>query len=144
MILWRKAWQPTPVFLPGESHGQRSLVGYSPWGRKELDTTEQLTHKHNYLSRPCLQIHSHTEGLELHHMNLGGYNSGHNVHLCEMSRTSHRQRTGKSIMTKSRLVVARGWTDRRIGVTARGCKCWFFRWWNLLKVIVVMVELGIC
>ena len=35
-----KAWQPTPVLLPGESHGARSLVGYSPWGRKELDTTE--------------------------------------------------------------------------------------------------------
>ena len=32
--------QPTPVFLPGEFHGQRSLVGYSPWGCKELDTTE--------------------------------------------------------------------------------------------------------
>ena len=31
---WRRAWQPTPVFLPGESHGQRSLVGYSPWGRR--------------------------------------------------------------------------------------------------------------
>ena len=37
---WRRAWHPTPVFLPGESHGQRSLVGYSPWGHKELDTTE--------------------------------------------------------------------------------------------------------
>ena len=35
--------QPTPVFLPGEFHGQRSLAGYSPWGSKELDTTEQLT-----------------------------------------------------------------------------------------------------
>ena len=31
-ILWRRAWQPTPVFLPGESHGQRSLLGYGPWG----------------------------------------------------------------------------------------------------------------
>ena len=42
-----KNWQPTPVFLPGESHGQRSLVGYSPWGHKELDTTEQAhTHTH--------------------------------------------------------------------------------------------------
>ena len=40
---WRRKWQPTPVFLPGESHGQRSLVGYSPWGGKESDTTEQLT-----------------------------------------------------------------------------------------------------
>ena len=38
-IPWRKKWQPTPVFLPGESHGQRNLVGYSPWGRKELDMT---------------------------------------------------------------------------------------------------------
>ena len=36
-------WLPTPVFLPGEFHGQRSLVGYSPWGRKESDTTERLT-----------------------------------------------------------------------------------------------------
>ena len=41
---WRRAWQPTPVFLPGESHGQRSLVGYSPWGHKELDTTEVTSH----------------------------------------------------------------------------------------------------
>ena len=39
-IPWRKAWQPTLVFLPGESHGQRSLVGYSPQGRKGLDVTE--------------------------------------------------------------------------------------------------------
>ena len=39
-IPWRRNWQPTPVFLPGESHGQRSLVGYSPRGHKELDTTE--------------------------------------------------------------------------------------------------------
>ena len=39
-IPWRRAWQATPVFLPGESHGQSSLVGYSLWGRKESDTTE--------------------------------------------------------------------------------------------------------
>jgi len=36
----RRKWQSPPVFLPGESHGQRSLGGYSPWGRKESDTTE--------------------------------------------------------------------------------------------------------
>ena len=40
----RRAWQPTLVLLPGESHGQRSLAGYSPWGHKESDMTEQLTH----------------------------------------------------------------------------------------------------
>ena len=38
-----KEWQPNPVFLPGESHGERSLVGYSPWGRKESDMTERLS-----------------------------------------------------------------------------------------------------
>ena len=42
-ILRRRKWQPTPVFLPGEFHEQRSLVGYSPWSRKELDITEQLS-----------------------------------------------------------------------------------------------------
>ena len=40
---WRRKWQPTPVFLPGKSHGQRSLVGYSPWDHIKADTTEQLT-----------------------------------------------------------------------------------------------------
>ena len=39
---WRKKWQPTPVFLPGEFHRQRNLVDYSQWGHKESDTTEQL------------------------------------------------------------------------------------------------------
>ena len=41
---WRRAWLPTPVLLPGESQGQRSLAGYSPWGRKESDTTEATQH----------------------------------------------------------------------------------------------------
>ena len=46
-IPWRKEWQPAPVFLPGEFHGQRSLAGYSPWGHKESDTTEHMyTHTH--------------------------------------------------------------------------------------------------
>ena len=40
-IPWRRAWLPTPVFLPGESHEQRSLVGYSPWGHKESNKIEQ-------------------------------------------------------------------------------------------------------
>ena len=39
---WRRQWQPTPVLLPGKSHGQRSLVGCSPWGHEESDTTERL------------------------------------------------------------------------------------------------------
>ena len=45
---WRREWQPTPVYLPREFHGQRSLVAYSPWGLKESDTTERLTHSHTF------------------------------------------------------------------------------------------------
>ena len=51
-FLWRREWQSTPVFLPGEFHGQKSLAGYSPWGGKESDTTERLTYIHN------IHIHS--------------------------------------------------------------------------------------
>ena len=39
---WRRKWQPSPVLMPGKSHGWRSLVGYSPWGRKGLDTSKRL------------------------------------------------------------------------------------------------------
>ena len=40
-IPWKRKWQPAPVFLPRESHGQRSLEGYSPWGHKESEATER-------------------------------------------------------------------------------------------------------
>ena len=55
----KREWQVTPVFLPRESHGQRSLAGYNPWGRKELDMTEQLTHisTHTYI---CVYMYTHT------------------------------------------------------------------------------------
>ena len=49
MKFWRRQWHPTPVLLPGKSHGQRSLVGCRPWGREVSDTTERL-HFHFYLS----------------------------------------------------------------------------------------------
>ena len=53
-IPWRRKWQSTPVLLPGKSHGQRSLVGYSPWGHKESDTTERL---HVHIPEPnCLSL----------------------------------------------------------------------------------------
>ena len=41
---WRRTWQPTSVLLPGESHGQRRLVGCGPWDHKELDTTKETQH----------------------------------------------------------------------------------------------------
>ena len=48
---WRRAWQPAPVFLPGESHGQRSLVDYSPYDHKELDTTEVTEHTQHHVMK---------------------------------------------------------------------------------------------
>ena len=52
-ISWRRKWQPTPVFLPGKSHGQKRLVGYSLQGRKESDTTEQR-HFLSFFHLTCL------------------------------------------------------------------------------------------
>ena len=51
---WRRKWQPTPMFLPGEFHGRRSLVGCSPWGRTELDTTEATWQQQQTGGSPCL------------------------------------------------------------------------------------------
>ena len=51
MMVWRRQWHPTPVLLLGESHGQRSLVGCSPWDCKESDTTERL---HFHFSLSCI------------------------------------------------------------------------------------------
>ena len=56
-ILWRRKWQPTPVFLPGEFHGQRSLVGYSPGGHKESDMTERL---HFHFIGTCAELKGET------------------------------------------------------------------------------------
>ena len=51
-LYWK--WQPTAVFLPGKSHGQRTLIGYSPWGQKESDTTERLhLHFHHSTENFC-------------------------------------------------------------------------------------------
>ena len=64
-IPWRRAWQPTPVFLPGESHGQRSLAGYSLWGCKKLNTTEAInTHRHKErcgCKHTHVHVHTHTD-----------------------------------------------------------------------------------
>ena len=50
-LFWRRQWYPTPVLLPGKSHGRRSLVGCRPWGREELDKTERL---HFHFSLSCI------------------------------------------------------------------------------------------
>ena len=58
-IPWRRKWQPTPVPMPGKSHGQRCLAGCSPWGCKELDTTEQAGTSFSLLSLKPLLSHIH-------------------------------------------------------------------------------------
>ena len=84
-IPWRRAWQPTPVYLLGESHREKSLVGYSPWGRKEWDRTDVTEHTckfklslkknisrivfliyiHNYICLRLLSIYSLIQNTEI-------------------------------------------------------------------------------
>ena len=56
MYLYVCKWQPTPVLLPGKSHGRRSLVGHTPWGHKELDTTERFHFHFSYIKKSKLAI----------------------------------------------------------------------------------------
>ena len=68
-IPWRRAWQPTLIFSPGESHGQRSLVGYSPWVRRESDTTERS------VAHQAPSVHGYSPGK----------NTGVGCHLCKIN-----------------------------------------------------------
>ena len=65
-IPWRSKWQPTPVFLPGKSHGQKSLLGHSPWGHKESDMIEKptlmISFNLNYLPKHPVSKYSHVKG----------------------------------------------------------------------------------
>ena len=67
MIPWRRAWQPTSAFLPGKFHGQGSLAGYSPWGCKESDTTEQLSpHTRISCNNWCVNRSVMSDSLQFH------------------------------------------------------------------------------
>ena len=63
---WRRKWQPTPVFLPGKSHGWRSLGSYSPRGHKDSDMTERLNNSNNI---PCIDLCDldHSQDIEQSH-----------------------------------------------------------------------------
>ena len=69
----RREWQSTPVFLPGESRGQRCLVGYSPWGHKESDTTEVTEHECTYqpFGQSVMCLTCQNQGLTLNSENCG-------------------------------------------------------------------------
>ena len=68
---WRRKWLPTPVFLSRESHGQRSLASYSPWGHKESDTTERLnnSNKKDLIENKSFKNISN----DLNHFEYGGF-----------------------------------------------------------------------
>ena len=79
----RRKWQPTPVFLPGKFHGQRSLAVYSPWGGKELDTTE------------CMHTYTHTPT----HITLFSSRHFHTYHFI-VSSCENERRNGRNPITK--------------------------------------------
>ena len=111
-----RKWQPTPVFLFKEFHGQRSLDGYSPWDHKELDTTERLTHTHT---------HTHTHTVFIEHllqscscwdtkMEMGKIRR--NIYLeIDQGETSQRRKQGHNTQEtqNSRNCVGRGLKEQR-------------------------------
>ena len=101
-ILWRRKWQSAPGCLPGQSHAQRSLVGYSPRGRKESDTTVATELAHlmascilNYLCK-WLTPNRVTWGLSIQHMNLGGHSSVLNRLICVPTNSQAKALTSRA------------------------------------------------
>ena len=118
-IPWRRKWQPTLLSLPGKSHGQRSLAGYSPWSHKELDTMEELNDDNKKIAHSYNGIQAWKEGntdtcyKEEAWKHYAKWRKPQNtsccmVHLHEMSRI------GKSTETESISVVARGLGEKEM------------------------------
>ena len=93
---WRRKWQPTPVLMPGKSHGPRSLIGYSSWGHKESDTTERL-HFHfrfqfssvdRWCPALCNSMNRSTPGLPVHHQH-PEFTQTHVHRVCDAIQPSH-------------------------------------------------------
>ena len=140
-ISWRRKRQPTPVLLPGESHGRRSLVGYSPWGCKESDMTEQLhgvTKSQTRLS-DCTYTFSllwnHRGSLEARR---SSFSLG-KLRKCftrKVTWTTFESRTCETWNSSTQLLSRRTqWMEaRRADLTAAGgCKFWVTRlalWWT--------------
>ena len=101
-IPWRRKWQPTPGFLPGQSHGQRSLVGDSPQGCKESDTPVATKHTHLVASRVLNYLctwstpNRVTWGLGIQHMNLGGHSSVLNRLICVSTNSQAKALTSRA------------------------------------------------
>ena len=121
-IYWRRKWQSTPVLLPGKSHGQRSLVSYSLWGRKELDTTEQLHFHGSSLSFVLL-----CSLLRQHHLNTRVFPGGSVVKNLPSIQETRVQSLGQEdpleegMATYSSILAWRiPWTGEPGGLQSRG------------------------
>ena len=128
-IPWRRAWQPTPIFLPGESHGERSLVDYTPKGCKESDMTEWLSTQHiaQYLIIICniykKNTHTHT------HICVCGFPGGPMVSNPTTMQEIWIQFLGqndppekKTTTHSSVLAWEIPWTEKARGYSPWGCK----------------------
>ena len=95
-IPWRRKWQPIPVFLSGESHGQRSLAGYSPWGCKESGMTERLSTYMARLSKRRQSLRSAGKGVP-------GYTPGPELGCTDQEQTvqARGQANGMMFMRSS-------------------------------------------
>ena len=103
---WRREWLSTPVFLPGESHGQRTLVGYSPWHCKELDMIEQLTLLLSHTTRTVTKIRKSTVSCTGKHVQSTTFAAScfHLILLCQ-AKFSHRSLTQKVLNTGPRDII---------------------------------------
>ena len=127
LFFWRMQWQPIPVFLPGKSHGRRSLVGYSPWDREESDMTERL---HFHFAFPCT---GKGNGNPLQHSCLENprdrgawwaavYGVAQSwTRLMWLSSSSMLIRLEKEMATHSSILACRiPWTEEPLGCCPRG------------------------
>ena len=113
-------WQPTPVFLPGESHGWRSQADYSPWGRKELDTTERLHFTHFSLSQVLsISLFPLLPSLSPHSATSSSSPSPHWISFFRPGLPSWTPSTSPSLPPASPLLASR--SPSRLHHTQSGC-----------------------
>ena len=113
-IPWRRIWQTAPLFLPGESYGQRSLAGYSPWGRKESDTTKRL-HFTSYKQQTLYMLTDFP----------GGTSGRESTSQCRTEDTvlipgSGRSPGGGNGNPPSILALKISWTEEPVGLWSKG------------------------
>ena len=120
LSLWRRQWQPTPVFLPGESHGQGSLVGCRLWGRTELDTTEATQQQQQHtiivslqqqradsLKLPCMFLPPLAFGVCISHVSSVSACGKQDVTHCSMGKAGLDHFNGQPLEPSSSAVTER-------------------------------------